>query len=209
MEYQTEEQQLEAMRAFVKKNQDTIMAILILLICLFGGYKYWNWHQTKSKTEASHLYESLMFAAAQDKSAEVDAYAERLTHSYGSSIYAQAATLLLAKKDVQASQFEKAKEKLNAVITGAKLPALQQIARIRLARILISEQHFSQALEILNKKVDVHYAALVNELEGDIHAAQHQIAKAKQSYESALRIGKEKGMENKILEMKLKKMIVS
>jgi predicted negative regulator of RcsB-dependent stress response len=207
--YQTEEQQLEAIRSFAKKNQDTIMIIFILLACLFGGYKYWQWHQIKTKTEASNLYESLMFAAAQDKTEEIHGYADRLIHSYASTVYAQAATLLLAKNDVKEAQFEKAKQKLDSVIKHAPVRALQQIARIRLARLLMSEKNYPQALNILSEKVDAHYDAVINELEGDIYTAQHQITRAKQSYEDALRIGKQKGMENKILEMKLKKTIVS
>ncbi len=201
--YQTEEQQLEVIRDFFKQNSGFFVMFLILILLSVLGYRYWQSHHTKVLSEASTVYESLMQAASKGEDKNIQAFADRLVQSYPQTIYAQAGELILAKFFVQNSQMDKAKQALTEVMNNASLPPIKQIARIRLARVLMNEQDYTQALSVLKVRSDKHYDSVVFELEGDIYLTQQQLAKAKEAYEQAMQIGKEKGMVNGVLDIKL------
>lgn len=201
--YQTEEQQLEAIRDFFKQNQRFFMILVIVVLLVGAGYRYWQWHHTQVQTEASTTYDALMTAASRQDEKSLQAYADRLITSYPRTIYAKAAQLMLAKVFVQHEQLDKAKAALSAVMNSNTLPGVKQIARIRLARILMSQQQDDEALTVLKDRTDKSYESIVLELEGDIYLKQHQLAKAKEAFEHAMQLGKEKGMVNGVLEIKL------
>lgn len=206
MSYQTEEQQLEQIRDFFKANQNVILACVLVFLCAMGIYRYWDWHQTKIKTEASSLYDALLFSASHNEDANIQAYAGKLTNSYPRTVYAQAAQLALAKFFVAKGEWPRAKQALQSVIDHASVPALQQIARLRLARILIQEKNNQQALTLLKVRSDKAYESVVLELEGDIYMLEKNVAQAKLAYEAAQQLVKQKGMNNGILDMKLTKL---
>ena len=60
------------------------------------------------------------------------------------------------------------------------------IAKIRLARTLISIGKLDEASTLLKANMPAAYASLVTELEGDIYFAKKDYAKARAAYEKAI-----------------------
>lgn len=202
MHYQTEEQQIEAIKNFFTKHNNAIWAAFLICMLAFMAYRYWDWHQIKVKTAASTLYESMMAASTQDNHKNVIAYAVQLTSSYDNTIYGQAASLLLAKYDIKAAKLNAAKNKLQHVIATANLPALKQIAALRCARILIDEKKYVAAMKILEKLYDKYYEFLIYELKGDIFSAGNNLTKARKAYKKAEFLAHKIGIVNKRIELK-------
>ena len=132
----------------------------------------------------------------------VRAYANQLLNDYGQTVYADAARLALAKLYVAREKYPLAEEQLDYVATHSKMAALQQVAKIRLARLLASIKSYDKALDELSKVDSAVYMPVVNELKGDIYAATGQYQQAVNSYRKAMSEVQTNGMGNLFLEMK-------
>src|SRR3990167_2804875 len=202
MHYQTEEQQIEAIRTFFKKHSNLMWLVILTFALVFMAYRYWTWQQIEVKTQASSLYESMMAASERGEQKNIIAYADKLANSYANTIYGQVANLVMAKYAVQDSNNSRAKKHLETVINKANLPALRQIAVLRLVRVLIEEQDYPRAMKLLKKNYEKNYDFINYELQGDIYVAEKKMAQAKMAYNEAEKIGHKKGIMNRRLELK-------
>lgn len=200
--YMTEEEQLEAIKKWWSKYNNLITIALSVILIVFAGFKYWNWHQDKINTQASNAYERLMLAFSNQDNQSVQAYASQLINSYGKTVYADAARLTLAKLFVTDDNYQKAKENLDYVANYSKMLPLKQVAKIRMARLFAAEKAYDKALAQLAKVDDSAYMPVINELKGDIYTATGQYQQAIASYKEAITEVRTNGMGNLFLEMK-------
>lgn len=200
--YMTEQEQLEVIKNWWKRHSSTITVVLSVFLLAFSGYKYWFWHQEKINQQASNTYEHLMIAFSNQDNKSVRAFANQLIKEHGKTVYSDAARLTLAKLYVTNSKIKQAEEHLSYVSNHSNVTALKQIAKIRLARLLVSEKQFDKALNELNTVVDTAYISSINEIKGDIYTAKGNYAQAIDSYRKAVTDIKGLGMGNLFLEMK-------
>ncbi|MBA2711808.1 MAG: tetratricopeptide repeat protein [Tatlockia sp.] len=200
--YMTEEEQLAAIKKWWTRHSNTLTIILSLILLAIAGYKYWNWHQDKVKSQASSAYERLMVAFSNKDDKGIQAYANQLINDYPKTVYADAARLAFAKLQVNEENYDKALESLEYVVKNSKMSALKQIARLRIARLLSSKKAYSEALTELSVVDDKAYMPVVNELKGDIFTATGQFQQAVLSYKEAITEVRTNGMGNLFLEMK-------
>ncbi len=200
--YMTEQEQLEAIKKWWKRYSNVITVTASILLLLIAGYRYWNWHQEKIGQEASNAYEHLMVAFSNKDNKGVRAYANQLIKEYDQTIYADAARLTLAKLNVSHSKYQQAEEQLHYVASHSKMTAFQQIAKIRMARLLVADKSFDKALVVLSQVDDKAYLSVIDEIKGDIFAATGQYPQAMASYRKAIVEVQKKGIGNLFLEMK-------
>lgn len=200
--YMTEQEQLEAIKKWWHRHQTMITVIVSIMLLLFSCYKYWNWHQEKVALQASNTFERMMLAFSNQDNKSVRSFANQLIQEYSNTVYADVAHLTLAKLYATNSKYQKAKGQLDYVTHHATMPALQHIAKIRMARLLIAEKSYDAALQTLDSVNDTGYSAVVNELKGDIFAATGRYPKAIASYRAAIEQVQTQGMGNLFLEMK-------
>lgn len=100
--------------------------------------------------------------------------------------YAPRGALVLAKLLFDAGDAAGARAQLQWVIDRADEPALKEIARYRLAELLLDEKQYDQALAILDAKHGDAFAGLYADLRGDALAAAGKTAEARTAYETAL-----------------------
>jgi predicted negative regulator of RcsB-dependent stress response len=198
----TEEEQLEIIKKWWNKHNSKITTSLAVLLLCFSAYKYWSWHQEKVVIQASNNYEHMMLASADKNDKDIEAYANALIKEYGKTVYADGARLLLAKQQVKHNNYKAAGATLEKVMTDSKIPALKQVARIRVARLLAAEKSYDSALTTLNSINDQAYMSLINELKGDIFVALGRYQEAILSYKDAIKEANTQGMEKQFLEMK-------
>lgn len=204
--YMTEDEQLESIKKWWNRNGNTITIILSIILLCVAGYRYYNWRQDSLKQRASIAYEQMMNSYSIQNIKSVRAYANDLINNYDHTVYADAAHMTLAKVYVSKSNLDKAKKELESVASTSKMPALKQIAKIRIARILASQKAYTDALNQLSTIDDTTYLPIVNELKGDIYGATGQYQEAIKSYRLAINEVKTNGMGNLFLEMKTNEM---
>lgn len=200
--YMTEEEQLDAIKRWWGRYGSFITVLISLILLLIAGYNYWRWHSYKVTQQASNTYEQLMLAFSNQDDKKTQSFANQLIKNYGKTIYADAAQLTLAKQSVQKHQYSEAKTHLKTVAAHASMPALKQIANIRLARLLTAEQAYDEALDALRRLEDQAYTPMVNEIKGDIYAATGRYPQAIAAYRKAMNQAQSKGLGNLFLEMK-------
>ena len=200
--YMTEAEQLEAIKAWWQRHQRLITTLVSSVLLLVAGYRYWHWHTEKMTHQASQAYEQLMVAASNQEGQLIEAYAKALMKEYPKTVYGDAARLTLAKQWVSEEKLEDAARELEYVVLYAKMPALQQVARIRLVRLWIAEKAFDKALNYLEQTDSSMYKPLVDELKGDVYAALGRLDEAEAAYQEAREEIKLRGVGNVFLEMK-------
>lgn len=200
--YMTEDEQLEAIKKWWKRHGNLVTgAISIALLCV-AGYRYMHWHHEKITQQASSAYEQMMVSLSHHDNKSVRSYANQLVKDYKATVYADAAHMTLAKIYISKNKPDDAKASLMQVVNNTHMPALKQIAKIRIARILAAQKRYPDALEQLSTIDDSAYSPAINELKGDIYGETGQYSEAINAYRLAIAEVKSSGMGNLFLEMK-------
>lgn len=200
--YMTEDEQLESIKNWFKKYGNILTTIVSILLLVIAAYRYYNWHQNNVAQKASANYEQMMLAMSHNNLNSVKSYARNLTQNFKNTVYADVAHLTLAKMYVIKNNLSKAKQELQWVFEKGHDSALRQISMLRLARILLTEKKYDNALKQLNNLHEKTFIAIVNELKGDIFFAKGEFQNANKSYQQAILEAKNSGVGNLFLEMK-------
>ncbi|WP_373019005.1 YfgM family protein [Thiomicrorhabdus sp.] len=148
--YETEEEQVEAIKTWWKKNGTTLLSGLLVVAVAFSGWRYWDQKKTAEASNASATFEVLQMNLQQGTFGEVSRDALKLIQEQPESPYAAAAALMVAKYDFEKGEFDEAKQQLEWVRVNSSDDSLQRIATIRLARMLADNKSFSDAKAMLD-----------------------------------------------------------
>jgi predicted negative regulator of RcsB-dependent stress response len=181
----SDNEQIQIIKDWWKQYGNSILLGIVIFAVINFGWRYWQQYQHQYIERASITYAQMSRASEQQKDDEVKLYAERLIQNYNKSPYAGLAALKLAKIAVQKHDLKLAREQLQFVITKSSNNALRQIARIRAARILLSEKQPQAALDLLATIDNGAYLTEVNEISGDALSILGKVAEAKQAYQNA------------------------
>ena len=182
---ETEEEQVERLKAWLKENGLSIVLGIIIGVGGIGGYNFWKSMQETTAAEASGHYAQMMEALSGGNNEVVLEQANMLLSDYGSTDYAMMAQLALAKSHVANGEYEKAESALQQVTGSAAPQPLAFVARTRLAAVQIQTGQYENALTSLSIDFPEEFAAIVNELRGDIYALQGKSAEAIEAYRKA------------------------
>src|SRR6266480_2675407 len=181
-----EQEQVEELKAWWKTHGNFIAALVLAVAVGFAGWQGWRWHQASQAAQASALYETLSKAAqANDAKALRDA-AGTLVESYPRTLYASMGALLAAKFYFERNDLKNAKAQLQWVIEHSPAEDFRDLARLRLAAVLLDEKAYDEALKLLDAPHAPAYDAQYAALRGDVLVAKNQLAEARAAYQSAL-----------------------
>jgi predicted negative regulator of RcsB-dependent stress response len=185
--YDLEEQdQLEDLKDWWKQWGNTVSGVVIAVCVAVIAVQGWRWWTQQQAERGSVLYNAVSVAArANDVAKAKDAMAQ-LTDKYGGTAYAPRAALIVAAMLNDTGDKAGAKAQLAAVIDRDTEDELKQIARLRLAAILIDDKQYDDALRTLDAKHDDAFAGIYADMRGDILAAAGRPAEARTAYTNAL-----------------------
>jgi predicted negative regulator of RcsB-dependent stress response len=92
----------------------------------------------------------------------------------------------MAKDSLNNKDYKMAETHLKWVINHSDVSAIEQIASIRLARVLLAENKPDDAIKQLTVVKDKNFLGLIDEVKGDAYLMLNQQQKARQSYGKAL-----------------------
>jgi predicted negative regulator of RcsB-dependent stress response len=181
-----EQEQLAELKAWWKTHGNTVLTAAIAALLAIAAWNGWNWYQRTQSAQAGVLYETLQKAArANDVKATRDA-AGAILESYPRTTYAPLAALTSAKVHFQAGDLKTARAQLTWVIEHARNAQVREIARLRLANVLLDDGAPDEALKVLDEKPDASFEALFAAQRGDILVVQKKPAEARAAYRAAL-----------------------
>ncbi|MFA7438559.1 YfgM family protein [Castellaniella sp.] len=190
MAYDLEEQEkIDALKAWWDRHGTLSTAIVLAVAIGLAGWRGWQWYETHTAGQAMGYYEALESAAGQsgdDAVARIKAASTALRTDYATSGYTARGILLAASALEQRNDLEGARDQLEWLARDASDPALQAVARLRLAGVLLSLQQYDAALDQLKGTPPVGFAALYHDRRGDVLAAQGQRDQAMEAWRQAL-----------------------
>ncbi|MEJ2115758.1 MAG: tetratricopeptide repeat protein [Gammaproteobacteria bacterium] len=186
VDYETEEQQVEALKEWWKQNGLAVIGGAVLGISALVGWRGWSWYQEKQATEASDIFAVVQEAANKNDASVLQEKAKILRDNYSSTPYASLAVLHQAKNQIEQGENAVAEESLRWVLINSKQDAVQSITRIRLARLLLSENKVDEAQAIISNGMSDAYKSLADEIRGDVFVAKGEIEQAKKAYDQAM-----------------------
>ena len=190
-QYRTEEEQVEALKKWWDENGRSTIVAVILALGLGFGWQGWQKHQEQQAAAASDSYQAMLQQLTGNESdadtAELVRLGEGIKAEYPRSTYAQFAALHLARLAVLSGDLAKAEAELRWVLGRAdKGSDTQQLAQLRLARVLASKGEQEQALSILESAEAGSYQAAYAVAKGDTLLMLGRNDEARAAYTSAM-----------------------
>jgi len=181
-----EQEQLAELKSWWKAHGNLVVGVIVVAMLAFAGWRYWRVYQANDAAQAAALYETLGKAAqANDVKALRDA-GGALAESYPRTLYASMGALVAARYYYDRNDPKSAKAQLQWVIERAAAEDFRDLARLRLAAVLLDEKAHDEALKQLEAAHAAAYDAQYAALKGDILAAKGQPAEARAAYKLAL-----------------------
>lgn len=181
-----EQEKLDTLKAWWNRYGTIITIMLAVAVATIGGTKVWEYFQRQQAQQAADLYALLKQVQTTGDLMKITDAAHLLTEGYPSSGYAPRAALIVAKASVDAGDLQRAKTHLQWVMENAKEPEMIDLARLRLATILLDEKNYAAALQQLNTRHSNAFSGLYADLKGDVLLASGKIDEARLSYEAAV-----------------------
>lgn len=180
-----EQEQLAELKAWWKQYGNLVVNVVLAVVIAAAAWQGRNWYQGSQSGQAAGVYGALQ-KAVQDKDLQkIKAASGELLEKYGSSSYASLGALSAAKALVEADDTKTARLQLAWVAENGK-DEVRDLARLRLASLLLDEKAYDEALKQLEGSVSPAFAARFMDMKGDVLAAQDKKADAVTAYQAAV-----------------------
>ncbi len=183
--YQTEEQQVEAIKNFWAENGNAIIAGLVIGFASFIGFNYYQDHQLAQQQLTADNYMSNL-EAGEKKPEQFNQAGEKFIAKNAGSSYASLTALAMAKNVATHKDWTQAGKYLQTAIDKAPNAAIKAIATLRLARVQIQKKQYDDALASLTKTMPVAFKASIEESKGDVYLLQGKKDLARSAYQAAI-----------------------
>jgi predicted negative regulator of RcsB-dependent stress response len=208
-ELRTEEEQVQAIKDWWKKNGSSLLIGIGAALVIVFGWQAWQSQQAQQRTEAANQFANLLnaFSEQSDETSgekTVAFVAQTLRQDYTDSAYAVYGNLILARQQLmREGDAEAAVDSLKwALENTGEHEALALVVRNRLARAQFSAGQYEDALATIDGAGNADtFSAIYSELRGDILLAQGDPEGARDAYLAA-REQSQQGRSG-ILELKL------
>lgn len=198
-----EQEQLDELKHFWKQYGDLITWVLIAVLAAFAGWNGYQYWQRSQAVQASVMYDEVDRAVESGDTTRIDRSLADMKERFGSTTYAQQASLLAAKVYHDKGNADAARSALSWVADKSSDAGYQAIARLRLAGLLLEEKNYDEALKQLSGSFPPNFSALAADRRGDVLMAQGKKAEAKFEYEKAFKGLEERDEYRRLIEVKL------
>lgn len=181
-----EQEQLAELKGWWSDNGNMVLTFLSVVAIILAAWQGWNFYQRSQAAQASALYEAVQKAARANDLKKVRESAGAVLEQYPRTAYAAMAALVSAKVHFQGGDLKTAHVQLVWVSENARDEALQDIARLRLASVMLDEKAYEDALKVLEAKHGAAFDAQFLATRGDALVALGRNADARSAYAQAL-----------------------
>jgi predicted negative regulator of RcsB-dependent stress response len=178
--YASEDEQVEALKKWWKENGLSVALGLVLGLVVVFGWRGWQGWQMEQNLQASAVY-------AEFEKEPTEEHGNLLMTDFPASPYTLQALLKLADLAVVAHNHDVAEKHWQWMIAHSEVSGFTHIARLRLAKLWLSDNKSNQVQELLSSvTLQDGFALAYQELLGDLHYQQGQLQAAAKYYRSAL-----------------------
>ncbi|MDD4928123.1 MAG: tetratricopeptide repeat protein [Gallionella sp.] len=198
-----EQEQLDTLKAWWKDNGRWIVGFVLVVAVTMGGWRGWQYYQSKQTAEAATLYQHFVEQLASNDAKRVNDAAAAVMDKYAGTPYAARAALIAAQINEQGKEALRAKTQLQWVIEHAAEDGLKSVASLRMAAMLLDEKDYAGAMKLLTAKHPSSFDGLYLDMKGDVLSAQGKFAEARDAYKLAYDKFDVKSSYRNLVQMKL------
>ena len=185
-DYLSEKEQWEWIKTQVRENAPAVVIAVAVAVAGVFGWRWWQGHQDARHLEAGAMYMQMVQALEHGDRSQALVVLGELEREHAASPYADQAKLLAARVYVDDGELDHASAELAGVAAHSRDRDLALVARLRLARVQISQGKPDAALATLGNAADAGaFAARYHEVRGDAYYAKGDKATALSEYRSA------------------------
>ncbi len=185
MSHYEDEAQVEQLRRWWRENWLALAGGLVLGLAGIFGWEAWQNARTAKAEHASKVYEDLK-RVPPDRAERADELWQHLSSEFATTPYAAQGALLMAATAAAREDWSGAQAKLEWARQNSGDAGLKKLATLRLARVLWQQAKADEALKLLSLPDEDPFAALYQELRGDIEFSRGDRDAARAAYEKAL-----------------------
>lgn len=185
MEYETEEQQVEALKEWWRENGRAVIAGVVLGAGVIGGWTFWQSHTEKKAVVASESFSRTLEAVENNDTDAAISIADQLKDDQPGALYTSYANLAAARAAVEADNLQDAASRLDWVVENAPQQDVKIIASVRLARVQGALGDAAAGLASLPEKFPSSFTGLVEEARGDLLVLSGDTDAARSAYQAA------------------------
>jgi len=209
LDYETEEQQVEALKKWWSENAMSVIAGVAIGALAIFGWVGWGKYQVSQARQASDGFTRTLDALQDGSGSDAAvASATELRDEHGNTLYAVMASMAAGKALAESGDFDGAAKELKWAAKNSDSDEIRTLAKIRLARVLGAAGSVDEALGELPAKPAKRFTGLIAEVRGDLHLLKGDKDKAREAYQQAVDSG-ERVADNRLLTMKLNDLAVA
>lgn len=182
----SEKEQIEQLRSWWSVYGGYVIFGVAAGAILLFGINYYKNSKLNAQLQGSSLYQQLTDDVVDGNLEEAEILAGELAASYGDTPYAAQAKLAIARLYMDKNRDEDAADALRDLLESDSSDEIKQIARLRLAKILLYQEKPSDVIDLLEGQGSNAFAAAYGEVLGDAYAALERYADAEAAYQQVL-----------------------
>lgn len=203
MEDLTDNESEELLRRWWKDNWLWLVGGIVLGLGGLAGWQYWQKSRAASAEADAASYLAELQSLDANQRGEAEAKQKQLRELHPGSAYADQGDLALARAAIERNDYAEAAKRLRTVADNSRDPQLRQVARTRLARVLVEQGKPDEALALLVIAEAGAFADYYHDIRGDALAAKGDAAGARREYDAALAgNATESGLDKAYVELK-------
>lgn len=180
-----EQEQLEELKHFWKKNGNWISWLLIIVLGSLAAWNGYQWWQKNQGMQSSAMLDEVEKVLQAGDAQKIDRAFSDMRERFPSAYTTQQAGLLIAKNHYDAGRTDQSKAALKWLVDNGSDEGLVSIARLRMSAVLVDAKAYDEALKVLEAGIAEEFAALASDRRGDIYMLQDKKADARTQYQSA------------------------
>lgn len=199
-----EQEKIEGLKSWWAANGTTMLFAIAVFAATVAGNRLWNHYKAEQAQQAADLYAVLQQQVEKGSElVKITDAAHLLTEGFPGSGYASRAALIAARAAGQAGNDQVARDMLQWALDHAEEPEIKDMARLRLASVLVDESKYDQSLKLLDAQHAASFTGLYADLRGDALAAAGKTDEARAAYQKALDSLNAQGAYRNVVQMKL------
>jgi len=195
-------EQAQVVKQWIRTYAPSIIGGVALGLAVLYGWNAWQDYRHGRAVNAAGAFTALEALTDTDKPAAIR-QGQGLIADFPDTPYAVNAALLLARLHIEQGNPQAAETQLSWALENARPPEMAHVARLRLARLMNSQDRFEEALAMLDATEPRGYASSYAELRGDILSKSGDAAGALAAYRQALEEMDAASGDRALLQMKL------
>ena len=185
-QYQTEEEQVEALKRWWEKNGKWVIIGGIVIIAGVVGGKTWKDFQMTNAGKVSAQYNLMMQEIESGNTESALQRGTDIVEKNADTEYAIYAALALAKISAENGDNDAANQRLSWALSATEDEKLKHVIRLRLAKVLIEQGKLDEAMTHATFPQTGGFSSQYSIVKGDIYIQKGEFESAKTAYQAAL-----------------------